>query len=274
MSTQNKFGGSWSDTKLQALQKYLKSYTTALSKAPFTKIYIDAFAGAGVEKISDDEQAYRHGSPLLAIANQPAFDEFIFIDKSQENLNQLARQIGEQNRPINYYCADANIALKDLCEKIDWVSHRAVVFLDPFALQVEWQTIRQIAATKAIDMWLLFPAMAVNRMLTRSGEIVPEWQQKLTNTVGSDDWRQAFYSKDSPDLFGHEKTIKNPNPFHVLSTLVTAQLKKEFHSVHEEPMILKNSGNTPLFLLCFAAGNPKGGPIAIKIADHIIQTTK
>lgn len=274
MSSQKKFGGAWSGKKLQALQKYLTAYTTALSKTRFTKIYIDAFAGAGLEKLSREEQEYRHGSPLIALANEPAFDQFVFIDKSQDNLDRLRNQIKEEPRPIDYLCADANTALTMLCQKTNWKSHRAVAFLDPFALQVRWETIRLIAATKAIDMWLLFPAMAVNRMLTRSGEIESEWQKKLNVTFGSDDWKEVFYSKESPDLFGHERIIKNPNPFDVLSTLVTAQLKKEFHSVHEEPLILKNSGNAPLFLLCFAAGHHRGGPIAIKIANHIIQTSQ
>ena len=42
---------------------------------------------------------------------------------------------------------------QDLCHK-DWSSHRAVLFLDPYGMQVEWTTIEAIARTGAIDLWL------------------------------------------------------------------------------------------------------------------------
>ena len=35
--------------------------------------------------------------------------------------------------------------------------------------------------------------------------------------------------------------------------------------------VLKNRANCPLYLLCFAAGNPKGAPIAVGIANHILK---
>lgn len=34
---------------------------------------------------------------------------------------------------------------------------------------------------------------------------------------------------------------------------------------------MRNSKNVPLYLLCFAAGNPRGGPIAVKIAQDILE---
>ena len=43
-----------------------------------------------------------------------------------------------------------------MCDK-DWSLHRAVLFLDPYGMQVEWATIEAVAKTKAIDLWLLFP---------------------------------------------------------------------------------------------------------------------
>jgi len=33
---------------------------------------------------------------------------------------------------------------------------------------------------------------------------------------------------------------------------------------------VSNSANSPLYLLCFAAGNEKGAPIAWNIANHLL----
>ena len=45
---------------------------------------------------------------------------------------------------------------------------RGVLFLDPFATEVEWSTIEKIAGFKALDTWILFPVSAITRMMPRS----------------------------------------------------------------------------------------------------------
>jgi RHS repeat-associated protein len=43
-----------------------------------------------------------------------------------------------------------------------------------------------------------------------------------------------------------------------------------FAEVAPRPMPLRNSRGSPMYALCFAAGNPKGAPIAVKIANHLL----
>ncbi len=43
-----------------------------------------------------------------------------------------------------------------------------------------------------------------------------------------------------------------------------------FCAVSDQPRVLSNSSNSPLYLLCFAAGNEKGAPIALKIANYLL----
>ncbi len=183
---QSAFGGAWSGRKLEALRRYLNAYTTALKNTPFKLAYIDAFAGAGAlpndandddwfdEEFQKEDESYRHGSPLIALENDPPFDSFIFIERDPASIKSLQEQIesrwGHDAKNVSYLQGDANEHLQELAGK-RWKLHRAVAFLDPFALQVSWTTLEKIAQTQAIDMWLLFPAMAVNRMLPKSGEI-------------------------------------------------------------------------------------------------------
>ena len=273
MATNQKFGGDWSDKKLSALAGYLAAYGKVLSNTPFKTAYIDAFAGAG-SQVDEDERTYRHGSPLRALDVEPPFDHFFFIDKQADNLASLRKQIesrGHGDKSIDYLCGDANGHLRNICSK-DWTKHRAVAFLDPFALQIEWETVKAIASTRSIDMWFLFPAMAVNRMLTRSSEIDESWEKRLDITFGAATWKDEFYDKEPPDLFGEQITVKKERPFKILSNFVTQRLATEFAAVHDEPLILKNSSNTPIFLLCFACGNEAGAKPAMRIANHIIKT--
>ncbi len=290
-STRNPFGGNWSDEKLKALHAYMESYCTVLKKSRFELVYIDAFAGSGRTVIEADEDgvanelfddaevlkedaSYRHGSPLLALECQPPFSSFIFIDRNQDSLNELKKQIEASGkldgRSATFLQGDANETLQKIAAK-NWKERRAVAFLDPFALHVTWSTIKAVASTQAIDMWLLFPAMAVNRMLPRSGVVPEAWARKLSETFGSEDWREMFYRQEETDLFGESGVTKTPRIFNKLSEYVTRRLSTEFAGVHDKPLILRNSSGAPIFLLCFACGNPAGAPIAKRIAQHIIN---
>jgi three-Cys-motif partner protein len=283
------FGGAWTGQKLDILNSYLNAYTTALKNTSFKLAYIDAFAGAGIREVmppnpgelfddllADDDASYRHGSPLIALGTNPAFHHFVFIERDAASIEKLKDQVSSsfpyKADQVSYHLGDANDVLRELCAK-NWNGHRAVAFLDPFALHVSWGTIAGIAATKAIDMWLLFPAMAVNRMLARDGDIPETWKAKLADAFGSDDWEQAFYKKDDADLFGIEPTSKVPHVFKALSEYITRRLSSVFAAVVDSPLLLCNSTGSPLFMLCFASGNPKGAVIAKRIANHIINKT-
>lgn len=286
VASQKPFGGGWSDDKLDALRSYLAAYTQALSKTAFERVYIDAFAGAGTREIElnseeqlfdgpllEEDAGYRHGSPLIALATEPPFHRFVFIERDSESIQNLQTQVAE-NFPtkvgmVEFRQGDANDGLQALTRE-DWRFRRAVAFLDPFALHVKWETIERIAKTKAIDMWLLFPAMAVNRMLPRSGVVPEKWADKLTECFGCDQWRNYFLERSEPDLFGEETISKQPRIFEKLSEFITMRLETIFEGANKKPLILRNSTGAPLFLLCFASGNPKGAPIAVRIANHII----
>ena len=296
MSNLPSFGGDWSDAKLSVIREYMKAYCTALSHTKFERIYIDAFAGAGTRTVDangeDDEclgldegsgdaqedAAVRHGSPLQALATEPGFHRFIFVEQAEASMAELKRQVAESGllgpRRVEFHTEDANAVLGRLTAQ-RWDSKRAVAFLDPFALHVKWSTVEAIAKTKAIDMWLLFPAMAVNRMLPRSGKVPQVWADRLDETFGDTTWRSEFYEVvHKTDLFGDAAIDKTPRPFERLSTYLTKRLGTVFASTHEQPLVLRTSSGSPLFLLCFGCGNPKGAPIAQRIAQHLINKSR
>jgi hypothetical protein len=41
--------------------------------------------------------------------------------------------------------------------------------------------------------------------------------------------------------------------------------------VADEPGVLRNSKNNPLYLVCFAVGNDRGKDIALRIAKHLLK---
>jgi three-Cys-motif partner protein len=115
--------------------------------------------------------------------------------------------------------------------------------------------------------------VAVNRMLRRDANISAAWQKRLDNFFGATDWREAFYRTSShTDLFGDTETrTEKIADFDAISRYFVARLKTLFPGVAPNPLPLCNSANTPLYLLCFAAANPRGAKLAVKIAQHVLK---
>lgn len=196
------FGGAWTEQKLTCLRKYLRAYTTIFNSNPkaqfFTTIYLDAFAGTGYRAaprlaaeqptlsmdaaFSEDELLLLKGSARIALEVEPSFRKYIFVERDPLRVEELKRLRSEfPQKDVQVEQGDANEYIRTWTEQTDWKTHRAVVFLDPYGMQVKWDIIQRIADTRAIDLWLLFPAgIAVNRLLTKDRLPPDEWAKRLT----------------------------------------------------------------------------------------------
>lgn len=285
------FGGDWTSVKLEALGHYLQDYTTVLSNTTYSKGYIDAFAGTGYRNASDKHpsgpnflcpwpeehspQALLDGSAKIALKTEPRFDGYVFIARDAqrcEALEVLKEEFPSLKSDILVRQGEANEEVRKLCG-MDWTNRRAVLLLDPYGMQVEWETVEAVARTRAIDLWLLFPlGIGVNRLLTRSGDIPKSWRDRLDVLLGTKDWYDEFYSTQvSEDLFGnvHECVVKTR--MDVIGRYFIDRLKGVFSGVAENPGVLRNSANNPLYLLCFAIGNERGKEIGLRIANHLVR---
>jgi three-Cys-motif partner protein len=292
---QHRFGGTWTERKLEALREYLVQYQLIFTKNPSARklrtIYVDAFAGTGERDASEfagqaqlfgyDEETrgYQEGSVRKALSLENKFHQYVFIDSKPKHASALQKLIRTEFSVLSDRCVikqeDANRWLQEWCETEDWKGQRAVVFLDPYGMSVEWKTIESIARTKAIDLWILFPfAIGANRMMPKDAPPDSTWAERLTAIYGTDEWKSRFYRQDmKKDLFGDtpDSVIKIAGVDEILIFFLE-RLRAVFEKVVERPLILENSKHTPMYALCFAAGNPRGAPTAVKIASYLTRT--
>ena len=286
--SQHRFGGPWTVKKLGALKAYLISYAQALKNQPFNRIYIDAFAGTGARAAERREAAtlmeipeldeITKGSARIALEIDPPFYRYIYVEKRQSRsrtLEDLKREFPD--RRIEVLTGDANEAVQRICRETDWRKNRAVLFLDPYGIQVSWETLEAAAGTKAIDLWMLYPTgMGLNRLLTKGGEIPAEWQQTLDRSLGTTGWRQAFYrTEEKNDLFSEPTRglVKKAGTGKFEAYLLD-RLRGIFVAVAPETLPLVNSKNQVMYLLCFACGNAHGATIAMRIARSVIKNRR
>ena len=292
MPTQ-KFGGDWTERKLRILEDYLTAYCRIFQANPaaryFDTIYVDAFAGTGLierQKSRADQTAlfsefsepeaieFLRGSASLAL--QHPFKRYVFIEKSGARVSELEKLRAQSPRKNDIVIkkGDANALLAKFAKSTDWKKCRAVVFLDPYGMQVDWSTIEKLGATRAVDLWLLFPlGQAVMRLLRREGEPPPEWQKALDRILGTHEWHSRFYviSRER-DWFETEiASTHRVADWQAVGAFMMERLETAFHAVAPNPGVLFNSRNVPLYLFCFASANPKGAPTALKIAGHLLK---
>lgn len=283
------FGGHWTQEKLRILKKYLIEYAKILKEQSHIEkyAYIDAFAGTGyirednsnglAETVSlfpetpSEAEEFLNGSARTALEADAEFDSYIFIEKDEEYYGKL--QDLEKEYPseeIIFSNQDANDWLVDRCRNYDWSKHRALVFLDPFGMQVQWSTIEAISDTEAIDLWVLFPiGVAANRLLKREGEIPSGWKRRLNLVFGTDNWEQEFYDRYET-LFGGTTPKKTVDLFDI-GEFYHDRMRNTFARVAEDPYVLEGPNGTPLYLFYFAAANPNAADTAVRIAQYIID---
>jgi three-Cys-motif partner protein len=206
----NRFGGLWTREKLNILEKYLAFYTTAMKNQPFTLHYVDAFAGTGKQdrRVSDMQEDFLpeegfNGSVRIALDSQPGFDRYHFNDLNSDHAAVIKR-IAECEYPAKLVSVsemDANKFIPAFCAGLN-NNDRAVILLDPFSTQLNWEAVICVAQTWKIDLWLLFPISVILRMTPREGvKIKPEWRETLNRLLGTSDWETALYhAKEKPPI--------------------------------------------------------------------------
>ena len=268
----------WSEEKLDLLAQYLEAYSVIMNKQKQTWLrdyyYIDAFSGS-VRPRAKDEERYINGSPIRALQTEPKFDGYWFVDVNPQRVERVEKLREDfPNQIIQTYQGNCNdILCNEIIPKIPYSSKkRAFVFLDPYGLQVDWKTVRELADTKTCDIFVNFSIMAVTRLLPRDQNPDPEFVKQIDQVMGNTEWITQIY-RESPatqlSLFSNlaEPTLSrekiDPD---WLARLYTEQLSSLFPHV-SRPVLMRNSTNSVLYALCLASHNPN----AIKITNDIFK---
>jgi len=278
------WGGNWTEKKLIAFEKYVNAYLTIIEKHPFNTIYFDAFAGSGerikqtelynqLSILNEDEHVYK-GAAERVISLNKKFDWYYFIEKDVKSRDNLEKKLCEIAPDLQDRCVfrqeDCNLQLLELAKASKKHDLASLIFLDPFGMQIDWNSIEELKNTRS-DIWILIPTgVIVNRLLDRKGEL--KHINKLESFFGltEKEIREEFYEKEvQKTLFGEENEIikKVINPINKIANLYIKNLGNIWKYVTPTPLRLNNSKGSPIFHFVFASNNSS----AVKIAQQIIK---
>jgi three-Cys-motif partner protein len=300
MAGKHIFGGPWTEIKLDAVEYYLKCYTGALKRVPFDLWYIDAFAGSGDRESERQVGGIFEGVPIeivretlagsarRALQVSPPFDHFVFIENDEGRYAAL-QEIEAERPSVNMRIikGEANEELRGLVASPPWRGRdesksRGVVFLDPYALHVDWSTLHALASTEILDVWYLFPIRDTIRQLARNFKGIGPKEASLDRVLGPE-WRELYSikpEKDIPaDMFGWIAAHDEPEEPELQRVVSQGQfeqwlkkrLETEFAFV-SEPLPLLASPNRQLFSLFLGVSNPSKP--ATDLAEHFVNHVK
>lgn len=289
------FGGSHTETKLDCLRNYLKAYCTALKHQGFATLYIDAFAGTGSRTETkaalpvfgerEPELVTTEGSAAIALGLDPGFHHVTLIEMDPVKIAGLRSIIKKYpNSRVNIREGDANDVVKRICDRTIWRGKgtigrgiRGVVFLDPYGMEVDWETVVSVGRTKALDCWYFFPLSGLYRNAPHDPLDLDDGKVRSLNRVlGTNDWRTEWYDKPPPqqDILGlfdvPERRIADVD---AIEAYVKKRLETVFEGAVLPPLRIKNKTGAPLASLFFAMSNdnPNAVNVATRIASHILR---
>lgn len=302
MTSKKSWGGKWTEEKLDAFEKYVKAYLTIMNSYRdangWKLLYFDGFAGSGTRTQEEEVQEVQEAIDLfgqevtvedynvyqgaaervvkIESDGVRSFDHYYFVDKIEDNCKVLEEKLAfyQTNGQKHYLPIDANDAVRLLSNTLrKYGNCKALAFLDPFGMQIDWASIASLK-NLSVDLWILVPTgVIINRLLERKvdQEKGLAHADKLMSFFGmpEKEIRSFFYTETQVQtLFGEEEIItKAENSIRRIAQLYVKRLKEVFPYVTEEPMVLYNYHNVPIFHLVFAAKNKT----AMKIAQEIIK---
>ena len=273
----NQFGGNWTQQKIDMVVAHAKAYLIIMNNYPqYKPLYFDGFAGSGDIYKNDetDIDAIKGAAIRILEIDQPkVFDTYYFVEKDENNKNELEKSIKQNfpNRQAYVVSEDCNKKLLSMADYLRKNSnYRVLAFIDPYGMSVDWSSIYALKGL-GIDLWILVPTgMGINRLLKNDGKISDAWLEKLERFLGlSKKEILSYFYKESKlnTLFGEETIIeKEQNAIDKAGALYTERLKTVFKFVSES-FLMKNSTNSTMYHFMMATNNKA----ALKISNDVIK---
>lgn len=158
----------WSRTKLFHLGYYASLFSTGMKSHWKQRAYIDLFAGPGLCSVRSRQRELVDGSPLIALKQKTPFTHYAFVDSDPTHITALDQRTASLapeslKRVLMGNCNDPKV----LSEILSAIPKQALclTFVDPFAFNIEFETLRQLTSARRTDIILVFQMAGLKRAM-------------------------------------------------------------------------------------------------------------
>lgn len=257
--------GAWADTKYKLLGGYCEIFTTGMKNLWDNLVYIDLFAGAGYAKIKDTNNI-RMTSALIAMSVSHKFDRYILCEKDEANFlalqERVKRHFPDLYDRVDFVKGDSNENVEKIVSLIPKHSKEEKVlrfcFVDPFSLNLKFETIKQLATVGKIDFLILLALyMDANRNLIY---YIDDKSKKVEEFIDDNNWREPFVKGIIPS----NEFIK------FLAEKYDDNMRKIDYKEPVKKHQVKIGGiNVPLYYLAFYSKHERGNDFYKKVEKYL-----
>ncbi|MGA3287086.1 MAG: three-Cys-motif partner protein TcmP [Bacteroidota bacterium] len=246
--------GSWAERKYKLVHLYCDLFLKGIRHSWNQLVYIDLFAGSGKAKVRNTDKILA-GSPLLALGLANKFDQYIFCEENEGLLQALQTRVESEYPQVNahYILGDCNKKITDVLKLIPTPSRNNKVltfcFVDPFSLNIEFDTIRTLCAQRYVDFLILL-ALSMDGVRNESIYIENN-NQRIDKFLGLSEWRGRWKNEQIKGK-SFRKFLANE----YAQQMVTLNYKEE--SIKQMLEIKSDEKNLSLYHLAFFSRHSLG----------------
>ncbi|MGH7483873.1 MAG: three-Cys-motif partner protein TcmP [Longimicrobiales bacterium] len=176
---------------------YASVFSTAMKKKWPQRAYIGLYSGPGRARIEATGEIVET-TAMGAVRVPDPFTHYIFVDDDERSTKALENRIGNAatGADVTVLTGDANEMVPDIKKALpDFSRRRGLIsfcFVDPYAANVRFQTLRDLAEYKIDFLILLMLGRDARTNLKRYLE--DENETRIADLVDCPTWRQEFRS--------------------------------------------------------------------------------
>jgi three-Cys-motif partner protein len=260
--------GTWSEKKYSLVGGYCEIFNSGIKNKFTNRVYIDLFAGSGYAPIKGKNKILK-SSTLVSLAIPTPFTKYIFCEWDEEKIDALEKRVRREypDRDVLFIKGDSNQTVDIIVKEIKklGLSTISFCFVDPFSLNLHFETIEKLSQVGKMDFLILLALMMnANRNLHN---FIDEESKVIDLFIKKTNWREPFKKGE----VRKEEFIK-----FIADTYDKNMLELGYNVKNEglKPKVDADEYNLSLYYLAFYSKNLLGNKFFSEIQKyHIEQQT-
>lgn len=254
--------GSWSEKKYSLMGGYCEIFNSGIKNRFRNRVYIDLFAGAGFVPIKGRDKILK-SSALVALSIPTPFTKYIFCEMDETKIDALEKRARREfpERDMIFIPGDSNQTIDRVISEIRKLDFSTIsfCFVDPFSLDLHFETIEKLARVGRIDFLILLALMMnANRNLHN---FIEEQSTVIDLFLKQRNWRKAFLSGE----------IRKEDFIKFLANTYDLNMKELGYIVKNEglkPKVDAEEFNLSLYYLAFYSKHSLGNKFFTEIQKY------
>ncbi|HTB52867.1 MAG TPA: three-Cys-motif partner protein TcmP [Ferruginibacter sp.] len=185
--------GAWSEKKYELVGGYCDIFNDGIKNKFKNRVYIDLFAGAGFAPIKGKNKILKT-SALIALSIPNPFTKYIFCEMDQEKIDTLEKRARKEfpDTDMTFICGDSNKTVELVINEVKklGLSTISFCFVDPFSLNLHFETIEKLSQLGRIDFLILLALMMNAKRNLHN--FIEEESKTIDLYIKKSDWREPF----------------------------------------------------------------------------------